>query len=143
MICHVCLKGATGQCKTCAKFYCPEHGDGYCTACQDAAAYGSGVLGKDAATSEEDALRREVFVSAGGRCYGCRQPAVAQCDTCGRHFCARHGISRPSDWNPFDSTRKLICSACTADRQVMGCAVGYLLVVLVFMIFGIFMAIHR
>jgi hypothetical protein len=88
MICHVCFKGATGQCKSCGKFYCPEHGDGYRTACQDAAAYGGGAPGKDAATSGGGARPGEVFVDAGMRCYGCRLPAVARCDTCGQHFCA-------------------------------------------------------
>ena len=33
MICHVCEQQAIGQCKSCGKFYCRQHGDVYCVRC--------------------------------------------------------------------------------------------------------------
>src|SRR5262249_34229687 len=34
MICHVCAEQAVGQCKSCGKFYCRQHGDVYCSPCR-------------------------------------------------------------------------------------------------------------
>lgn len=34
MYCHLCQNGAIGLCRHCYKFYCREHGDGFCSACQ-------------------------------------------------------------------------------------------------------------
>jgi hypothetical protein len=36
MICHVCRNQATGQCKSCGKFYCSDHGDVFCMTCSSA-----------------------------------------------------------------------------------------------------------
>jgi hypothetical protein len=37
MVCHVCGKGAIGQCQHCWKFYCADHGDRICSVCQQKA----------------------------------------------------------------------------------------------------------
>jgi hypothetical protein len=34
MTCHLCEKSAIGLCRQCYKFYCREHGDGFCSECQ-------------------------------------------------------------------------------------------------------------
>jgi hypothetical protein len=34
MSCHLCDKSAIGLCRQCFKFYCHEHGDGFCASCQ-------------------------------------------------------------------------------------------------------------
>lgn len=33
MNCYICGKPAVGQCKSCGRFYCAEHGDVYCNEC--------------------------------------------------------------------------------------------------------------
>ena len=33
MLCYVCLQPAVGQCQSCLRFYCREHGDRLCTRC--------------------------------------------------------------------------------------------------------------
>ncbi len=35
MKCHICGQPATGQCQTCSKFYCADHGDRVCQPCQE------------------------------------------------------------------------------------------------------------
>ncbi len=34
MACHICGNNAIGLCRQCFKFYCREHGDGFCSSCQ-------------------------------------------------------------------------------------------------------------
>ncbi len=34
MTCHLCENSAIGLCRRCFKFYCRNHGDGFCSACQ-------------------------------------------------------------------------------------------------------------
>ncbi len=34
MSCHICANIAIGLCRQCFKFYCQEHGDGFCSSCQ-------------------------------------------------------------------------------------------------------------
>ena len=35
MNCYICTQPATGQCQTCWKFYCADHGDRICQPCQE------------------------------------------------------------------------------------------------------------
>ncbi len=34
MACHICGNNAIGLCRQCFKSYCREHGDGFCSSCQ-------------------------------------------------------------------------------------------------------------
>ncbi len=34
MHCHLCAQGAVGMCRQCYKFYCEQHGEGFCDSCQ-------------------------------------------------------------------------------------------------------------
>jgi hypothetical protein len=36
MLCHICNREAIGQCKSCLKFYCAEHGNVTCQVCSQA-----------------------------------------------------------------------------------------------------------
>ena len=92
MICHVCKQQAVGQCKSCGKFYCRQHGDVYCTPCSTNI------------KPEEQAIKREVEFGASGepklatsqqiagpRCYACQCSANRACSKCGVFFCPQHG----------------------------------------------------
>ena len=92
MICHVCKQQAVGQCKSCGKFYCEQHGDVYCTPCSTNI------------KPAEQAIKREVEFGASGepklatsqqiagpRCYACQCSANRACSKCGVFFCPQHG----------------------------------------------------
>lgn len=54
MHCHLCENSAIGVCRHCYKFYCSEHGDGFCQTCQQ----------KGWSTGESGALPRAAPVVA-------------------------------------------------------------------------------
>jgi hypothetical protein len=128
MICHVCRQGATGQCKNCGKFYCPEHGDVYCVSCRPAADRLTGAPRQAAATSGQVGQPQPTVASVVPACYACQEPAVGKCDKCGKPFCNRHGEARPR----MDFTRTLICSSCMANRVI---------IVTVFLVLGMLIAL--
>ena len=95
MICHVCGNQASGQCKNCGKFYCPDHGDELCVACAEADATGD---------------QPDVPGTAAPPCYACGAPANRAC-RCGKFYCGKHGGQ--SAYGPFcvecyDSRRPLM-----------------------------------
>ena len=92
MICHVCKQQAVGQCKSCGKFYCGQHGDVYCTPCRTAIQPAEQAIErkvKSGATGEPElAAPRQI---AGPLCYACRSSAERACSKCGVFFCPQHG----------------------------------------------------
>jgi hypothetical protein len=94
VICHVCEAPASGQCKTCGKFYCPDHGDVQCVHC--------------AAVSPSTSEQHQGQVKAGPACYICAQPVAGACSKCGKFYCSRHS-SNSSFW-----TGRAYCAACYA-----------------------------
>ena len=92
MICHVCERQASGQCRSCGKFYCPDHGDVVCVQC--------------AAVPPATRERRQGQALAGPACYLCAQPAAGACSKCGKFYCSRHA-SNSSFW-----TGRAYCAGC-------------------------------
>jgi hypothetical protein len=92
VICHVCRREASGQCKTCGKFYCPDHGDVVCVNC--------------ATISPATQEQREGLAKAGPACYLCAQPAVGACSKCGKFYCSQHA-SNSTFW-----TGRAYCADC-------------------------------
>jgi hypothetical protein len=123
MICHVCDQQAIGQCKSCGKFYCKEHGDVYCVRCSSAV------------KSPGQALEREVEFGASPepeagapRCYVCPAVADRACRTCGRFFCPQHGDVSSS----FGGPEMPLCTPCREKRdanQMWGCIIAVIVVV--------------
>src|SRR5262252_7166308 len=75
MLCHICKEDAVGQCKTCGKFYCPQHGDVICQSCSSAVQ-----------TQEPKPPVQPAPASLGHVCYKCGTPAIFHC-SCGRLCC--------------------------------------------------------
>jgi hypothetical protein len=145
MICHVCGEQAIGQCKTCNRFYCKEHGNITCVVCAESV--------QDEPThrqfSDVDVRLPEYGgppspaapqpAYTGTLCAWCREPATGACAKCGQFYCATHrgGTSM------FDNTRRglfdsgrVLCAECLrgVERQGMiGCIIAAVIVV----IFGI------
>ncbi len=67
MKCHICGEPSVGQCQSCWKFYCAEHGDVFCQECADvqAAAQEPSLTGNtdepDNQESDEGPVRLEVI----------------------------------------------------------------------------------
>src|SRR5262249_3722698 len=113
MICHVCHRDAVGQCKTCGKFYCAEHGDVYCVVC--AAAVQEPGRGRRPGAEVFEHVRpepaEEAPAPAGPRCYQCGGPAEAACGRCGRFYCLVHG----GRWNYWEGKQvgwRRLCDEC-------------------------------
>ena len=112
MICHVCGREASGQCKTCGKFYCPDHGDVVCAHC--------------ATVSRVAQEQREDKAKAGPACYLCAQPAIGACSKCGKFYCSRHA-SNSSFWTGraycagcYDSIKSLYAVQVTIGLSILG-----------------------
>jgi len=93
MICHICQREAVGQCKSCGKFYCPEHGDVWCATC--AHGVSKAPLSQEQGTS-------------GPGCYICRGPAAGACPKCGKFYCSEHG----GRWRLWEGSGKGFCQNC-------------------------------
>jgi hypothetical protein len=112
VICHVCERQASGQCKTCGRFYCPDHGDVVCVHC--------------ATISPVPPEQREGQAKAGPACYLCAQLAVGACSKCGKFYCARHA-SNSTFWmgraycaRCFESFKSLYCLQVTIGLSILG-----------------------
>ena len=112
MICHVCERQASGQCKTCGKFYCPDHGDVVCVHC--------------ATVSPATREQRQAHAKAGPASYLCAQPAVGACSKCGKFYCSRHA-SNSSFWTGraycadcYDSFKSLYAVQVTVGLTILG-----------------------
>jgi hypothetical protein len=93
MICHVCHQPASGQCKSCLRFYCPQHGDLTCVDCAGVRA------GPPPAPEPTDGPA----VALGASCYLCDREADGACRQCGRFICPAHRsllgpVCRPCNW---------------------------------------------
>ena len=132
MICHVCKQQAVGQCKSCGKFYCGQHGDVYCTPCRTAIQPAEQAIErkvKSGATGgPELATPRQI---AGPLCYACRSSANRACSKCGVFFCPQHGglyASRQSWSVP-------LCEPCAkTERGWLTCMWIYAAVCVIFVI---------
>jgi hypothetical protein len=92
MICHVCRQPASGQCKSCLRFYCPQHGNLVCSACSGVTA--DAPAARDPAPDVEPepdlpSIRKDVV--RGATCHLCAETASRACRRCGRFYCERHG----------------------------------------------------
>src|SRR5262249_15937123 len=99
-------------CKTCGKFYCPEHGDVVCVHCST--------------VSPSVPEQRGGQVKAGPDCYLCAQPAAGACSKCGKFYCSRHA-SNSSFWTgrassppSFVNFRMLYAGPVTVGLTVLG-----------------------
>jgi hypothetical protein len=85
MICHLCHREAVGQCHSCLKFYCPDHGDRVCAACRPLRSAAAEVpAARETAPPREDP-------TAGAACFACKGVAEGSCRFCGRFYCVLHG----------------------------------------------------
>lgn len=95
MICHICHEPASGQCKSCLRFYCPRHGDLTCVECAHVTAEPPPAPAPSPVEPESDALPSIVLpgphVQGGPTCYACTQPATRACRRCGQFYCEEHG----------------------------------------------------
>jgi hypothetical protein len=100
MICHVCRQQASGQCKSCGRFYCPDHGDVLCVKCRSApdAAQSAGAAGETANLPASPAGE----TPPGAACRVCSAPSVGACKKCGKFYCAKHGAETMG--GPFCTT---------------------------------------
>ena len=112
MICHVCERQASGQCKSCGKFYCPEHGDILCVNCASV----SSATGGQRASQPKAELA----------CHLCAQPAVGACSKCGKFYCSGHA-SNSSFWTGraycagcYDSFKRLYAVQVTIGLSILG-----------------------
>jgi hypothetical protein len=114
VICHVCEAPASGQCKTCGKFYCPEHGDVVCVRC--------------AAVSPASA-QQQGRTEAGPACYLCAQPAAGACSKCGKFYCSQHAgnstfwTGRAYCTDCYDSFKSLYALQVTVGLAILGLVV--------------------
>ena len=140
MICHVCEKQAVGQCKSCGKFYCGQHGDVYCTPCSTSIKppgvaierqVGFGVSGEPKLAAPPQ--------TTGPRCYACQSSADRACSKCGVFFCPQHGglyASRQSWSVP-------LCKPCAATERGWLIFIWILAAVVAIYLIIMFAMLHR
>lgn len=145
MLCHVCERDAIGQCKSCAKFYCRDHGDVYCVHCADAARSPEAIRRDPDPVPRLAPPRRERAEAprvAGPPCYQCGSIARGACARCGRFYCSTHG-GRASMFDQqgggfFGLGGRLLCDDC--HQWSTGCGLIWLFIVvpiLLLIVFGI------
>jgi hypothetical protein len=123
MICHVCEEAAIGQCKSCGKFYCKQHGDVYCVRCSIAVKPAGQPLEREVEFGVQ--AEAPAAPAAGAtRCYACEAAAERACRFCGRFFCPQHGgLSSAGLLGPTMP----LCEPCRqkqADAQMWGCMIA-------------------
>ena len=124
MICHTCRVPASGQCTSCHRFYCPDHGDVTCSACRAEGAPAQPATSPPVGGGRASRRRPAPAVR---HCFKCGQPAAVACDKCGNPFCPRHGQGEPT----WSFTRRMVCSKCLAVRFAVMLLVGLLVGIVV------------
>jgi hypothetical protein len=132
MICHVCEQPAIGQCKSCGKFYCQQHGDVYCVRCATATRPEGQKLEREfeyrvGLPDDRPATEAEANVLAALHCHYCRASVTGACVSCGRFYCFAHGAE------PSFFARPGLCTSCHEGVKLRG-QVGCFVVVAVFII---------
>jgi hypothetical protein len=137
MICHVCEQQAIGQCKSCGKFYCRQHGDVYCVRCGTAiqperqTSAGEFKFGVPPASAPAASVPAPC-------CYACLADAGQACGRCERYFCPRH-----SDLGATAQPRRVVplCAECADLETAMAFRRRALLLVAVVIGITIFVAL--
>ena len=112
MICHVCERQASGQCKSCRKVLLPRHGDVFCVYC--------------AVVSPALPEQRTSQPEVGPTCYICAQPAVGACSKCGQFYCSGHSsnsgywIGRAYCVACYESFKRLYAVQVTVGLSILG-----------------------
>ena len=90
MICHVCQRPASMQCKRCYSFVCGEHSAyrGLCTSCQrdDQRREEARQLAR-----EQEEYQRRFCHFCGGASRSAPPSEPMRCSRCNRQFCEQHG----------------------------------------------------
>ena len=112
MICHVCEQQAIGQCKSCGKFYCKQHGDVYCVRCSTAVKPEGQPLEREVEFGVQPKPTPTPAPAPAPRCHACEAAADRACSKCGVFFCPQHGGLHATR----NSWSAPLCNAC-ADNE--------------------------